>query len=81
MAFFTSRTTASDVELFNGDNQGCHAARETTKTARKRSNSVKTLTQKCINVENGDTSCTLIDAVTSTTNPTQGNQCIKIIMT
>lgn len=65
------RTTANDIELFNGDNQGHHHTREKTKTARKKSNSAKTLTQKCVNVENGDTSCTLIDAVTSTTNPTQ----------
>ncbi|KAK2564339.1 hypothetical protein P5673_012603 [Acropora cervicornis] len=65
------RTTANDIELFNGDNQGHHHKREKTKTARKKSNSVKTLTQKCVNVEIGDTSCTLIDAVTSTTNPTQ----------
>lgn len=65
------RTTANDIELFNGDNQGHHHTREKTKTARKKSNSVKTLTQKCVIVENGDTSCTLIDAVTSTTNPTQ----------
>lgn len=65
------RTTANDIELFNGDNQGHHHTREKTKTARKKSNSVKTLTQKCVNVENGNTSCTLIDAVTSTTNPTQ----------
>lgn len=65
------RTTANDIESFNGDNQGHRHTREKTKTARKRSNSVKTLTQKCVNVENGDTSCTLIDAVTSTTNPTQ----------
>ena len=74
MALFTSRTTANDIELFNGDNQGHHHTREKTKTARKKSISVKTVTQKCVSVENGDTSCTLIDAVTSTTNPTQGDQ-------